>query len=55
MAAAILMGADEQGIRVEVSDGRARRRAVGRAAEAHQWAVDARWVQEAEAATVLER
>ena len=53
--AAILMAAEEQGMHVEVFDGGARGMAVHRVAEAHQWAVTARWVREAEAAAVLER
>ena len=55
VTSAILMAAEEQGMQVEVFDGGAPGSVVDRVAEAHQWAVDARWVREAEAAAVLER
>jgi len=53
VTAAILIAAAEMGMRVEVFDGGARGRAGDRVAEAHQWAVEAGWVQKAAATATL--
>ena len=55
VTAAILIAAAEMGMRVEVFDGGARGRAGDRVAEAHQWAVEAGWVQKAAATATLAR
>ena len=55
VTAAILMAAEEQGMKVKVFNGGAGGRVVDRVADAHQWAVEASWVKEAEEAVVLER